>query len=105
MATATDISTVRKYTNADASEYPDADINSAIDDNGGDLYAAAAEVWEWKAAKYSELVDTSESGSSRKNSTLFDNALKQVEYYRDKSEQAAGTDEFARPKTRAIVRT
>lgn len=104
MATATEISTVRKYTNATAEEYPDGDINTAIDDNNGDLYLAAAEVWEWKASKFSELVDTSESGSSRKNAQLYENAIAQAARYKDKSDEQGGTDEFQRPTTRIIQR-
>lgn len=104
MATATEIGTVRRYTNAAADEYSDGEINTAIDDNNGDLYLAAAEIWEWKASKYSELVDTSESGSSRKNGALYDNAIAQAERYKDKSDEEAGTDEYQPPTTRQIQR-
>jgi hypothetical protein len=105
MATAEDILTVRKYTNASVDDYPDGDLNTAIDNNNGDLYLSAADVWDWKAAKYSELVDTSESGSSRRNSSLYDNAIAQANRYRQKSEDQTGkTTDDTRPRTRAIQR-
>ncbi|MEH1098196.1 hypothetical protein [Micromonospora sp. CPCC 205561] len=44
-----------------------------IDDLGMEM--AAAQVWREKAAKYAGLVDVTESGSSRRLSQLYDQAL------------------------------
>ncbi|MFJ6198833.1 hypothetical protein [Micromonospora sp. NPDC092111] len=45
-----------------------------IDDLGIEM--AAATVWKEKAAKYAGLVDVTESGSSRRLSQLYDQALR-----------------------------
>jgi hypothetical protein len=69
------------------------------------LEAAAALGWQKKAARYAELVDVSESGSSRKNSQLHGMALKQWETYTELADEGttaapAGTG----TRVRAIVR-
>lgn len=47
------------------------------------LRSAAAEIWEAKAAAASELVDVTESSSSRRQSQYFDHASKMAARYRD----------------------
>ena len=47
------------------------------------LEDAAAIGWQKKAARYAELVDVTESGSSRKQSQLHAAALKEWETYAD----------------------
>lgn len=66
-----------------AAPYTDAVLGAAIDAAAGDLNAAAQGFWVSKAASYSELVDTSEGGSSRKMSDLAKNALAMVKYFGD----------------------
>lgn len=46
------------------------------------LNGAASAAWASKAAGYATLVDVSESGSSRKLSDLFNNAIKLRDYYK-----------------------
>jgi hypothetical protein len=70
------------------------------------LEAAAADGWEKKAARYAELTDVSESGSSRKNSQLHPMALKMWEKYTELAEEGdagaapAGTGTRVRPIVR-----
>lgn len=56
---------------------------SAILDAAPSAYHAAASIWQEKAGTYAELVNTSESGSSRSNSQLHQNALNMAKHYRD----------------------
>ena len=69
------------------------------------LEAAAALGWEKKAARYAELVDISESGSSRKNSQLRTSALEMHAFWQEK---ASETDPIPGPahgsRTRPIER-
>jgi hypothetical protein len=50
-------------------------IDEMLTATDGDARAAASSYWYAKATDYSEMVDISEAGSSRKNSKLFDNAM------------------------------
>jgi hypothetical protein len=69
------------------------------------LEAAAAKAWVIEAGRLSHLVDVAESGSSRKMSDLYKNALAMAAKYEG---QAASLDVTVtvtdRPRTRAIVR-
>lgn len=65
--------------------------------------AIASDLWRQKAASYAELVDVSESGSTRKLSDLRKNALEMAGYY-DNLVQASIIAVSSRPRTRAIVR-
>lgn len=103
MATSTEIAKVRRMTDAATEDYTDSEINTIIDEQSGDLNLAASEIWEQKAAKYAALVDTSESGSSRKQSALFDKALQMAGFYKGKADEAA-EDLSHRSRTRRIVR-
>ena len=86
------------------STYEDSDLDFYLDEASGDVNDAAARIWREKASNYAELVDITEAGSSRKNSTLYESATKQAEYY----EGATSGDETPAPgtysTTRAIVR-
>lgn len=105
MATAEAIAELRrKISEPDQTTYIDADLSSRIDDAGGDINAVASDIWEDKASQYSEMVDISEAGSSRKNSQLMKNALEQAAHYASKTASAAA-DTADRPRTRAIVRS
>jgi hypothetical protein len=72
------------------------------DDGTFNLNRAASDVWLGKAAQYAELVDVSESGSSRKLSDLHKNALTMAARY-GSDDEAAATG-ARRSRTRAIVR-
>jgi hypothetical protein len=102
------ITRVRGLANATVDMFSDSDLLDVLTDNTDgsgvtDVYLAVAVVWEMKAAKYVELVDVSESGSSRKFSDMAKNALLMASRYRDLSAkvEAAVT---GRPFTVPIVR-
>lgn len=70
-----------------------------VDDNP---VLAAVRVWEEKAAAYAELVDVSDSGSSRKMSQLYDQARKQIVYFSGQNDIA--TSPASGPMARPIER-
>lgn len=81
MATGEQIAELRRKTSEpDETTYNDATLGQMID-GAGSVDEAASEVWQEKASMYSELVDISEAGSSRKNSQLMQNALEMARYY------------------------
>jgi hypothetical protein len=86
MATPTDIARVREYIAEadDSNGWTDPRIGMYIDENTG-LYAAAADIWGVKASAYAALVDVSESGSSRRMSSLHTNAKEREAYYRSRA--------------------
>lgn len=59
-----------------------------IIDNNPDLERAALEGWRVKAAKLSNLVDTTEGNSQKKFSQLLDNALDMIKVYSRSSSSA-----------------
>lgn len=79
------------------------DIASFVNRRDGDLNTAIHDVWMAKAAGFSDLVDVSESGSSRKLSDLAKNAREMAKVYLGYSLDAIAAIE-KRPNTRAIVR-
>ena len=71
------------------------------------LDRAAANIWRDKAALLQPLVDTAESGSSRKNSDLMKNALAMAKDYDARVAAYEATlvvAAAATPRTREIVR-
>lgn len=48
---------------------------------------AASEAWAVKASQFAEVVDVSESGSSRSLGALFDRAQKMSEYYARRADE------------------
>lgn len=83
MATPAEIARLRRLIGEpnDTAPWTDAVLADIID-NADDLDLAALEVWEAKAASAASLVDTAESGSSRRLSQMHDQALKMVAHYR-----------------------
>lgn len=82
MADPIDIARLRRLIGeSDETEWSDV-VLAEIIDGAPDLNTAALEVWESKAAGAASLVDTTESGSSRKMSQLHDQALKMIAYFR-----------------------
>lgn len=72
-------------------------------DGSYNLKAAAAAGWSAKAAKYVELVQMSESGSSRALNQMFDHAVAMAKLY--DSGAGTGTDPAASaPRSTRIVR-
>jgi hypothetical protein len=106
MATAEQIAELRRMVSEplDGSTWTDEVLGTRIDDAQGDLNTVASGVWEEKAATYSEMVDISEAGSSRKNSQLMGNALKMAGFYLDKAESLAPVPGEDVPTTLPIVR-
>lgn len=88
MATQADINTLRRITNElDDTFYTDLTLADYLDANGS-VDAAAAVIWQEKAARASNLVNVSESGSSRSMQQVYQNALDQAKFYSGR----AGTD-------------
>lgn len=106
MATTEDIAALRvKIDEPTSTTYSDEMLDTVLEQADNNLDAAAAELWEGKAARYSRLVNVSESGSSRNMSDLHKNALAMVKLYADRA--GSGDNPVAvtaRPRTRAIVR-
>ncbi len=105
MASAVELSTLRRMTNTTSQDYGDSELEALLEsypipDSSGrlpsesswsaryDLNAAAADIWEWKAAALAPQIDFSDSGSFQ-TSQLYDHALQQARYYRSK--RAAST--------------
>ena len=65
----------------DTDPWTDAVLSDIID-AAADMNAAALAVWEGKAAASAGFVDTTESGSTRRMSQVFDQATKMAAYYR-----------------------
>lgn len=89
--------------------YLDANLLDALTRRDMELEAAAYDVWTWKASDYANLVDVSESGSSRKLSQLYTQALQMAEMYGKRSaiisSEVVSIDTWVRgTRTRAIVR-
>lgn len=90
--------------------YTDSQIQEYIDENtteeGIDYNGTAAQIWEEKAGYFSALVDTSESGSSRKMSDLYKNSIAMAKLYRQKQTDALPVMEavVVRPKVGSITR-
>lgn len=86
MATADEIAEVREYVGepGDANGWTAARIGVYVD-REDDLFLAASAIWSAKAAGYADLVNVSESGSSRSMGQLIDNALKMAKEYAARS--------------------
>jgi len=81
--------------------FSDTEIDNMLTATDGDVRAAASGYWYTKAVSYSEMVDISEAGSSRKNSDLFKNAMALAQQYDDST---ATGDVAVTSTTRRIVR-
>jgi hypothetical protein len=77
-------------------------LSALFDSNGTDLRLTAKSIWEAKAASYVELVNTSESGSSRSMSQKFDHAITMAKTF---GADSSGTDTVINaPRSTKIVR-
>lgn len=106
MATNEQIAELRRMASEpdDTNGYTNEVLNDIIDTNAGDLNVAAASIWQEKASTYSEMVDITEAGSSRKNSQLMSNALSMAAYYRKAAVDLAPVPGTDIPTTTPIVR-
>lgn len=92
---------------AGSTEWPDERMDAlgpgALLPNGTyDLRLYAALIWEAKAADTTELVNVSESGSSRNMSQVFDHAVKMAERFR--APAPTTTNQENRPRSTRISR-
>lgn len=87
MATPEEIAALRAMIGEpnDVEPWTDAALGALIDANDGDLNVSAYTSWTNKAATYSGMVDTTESGSSRRLSQLQEQALKMAAHYQSVS--------------------
>jgi hypothetical protein len=113
VATASEIAYVRELINEpdENGAWSDDRISEFIEQNRNsdgtvNLKLPASDIWGVKAVAFSQLVDVSESGSSRKMSQLFENALKLQKSLKDGAETPPEVvDPLAdRPYSRAITR-
>ena len=80
--------------------FTNAKITDLLAQANDDVNAAVAEGWRIKAAKYADLVDTSEGTSKRAMSDLHTHALRMAATYG----VSEATSTTGRTRTRAIVR-
>lgn len=106
MATADEVSRLRRITDYTGSEpYDDLQLSALIDEFG--MYRLASRMWEERAATLHSYVNISESGSSRQTGDLYDRAMKMAKYYKglaDEEEAETPVDVSRFARTRAIVR-
>jgi hypothetical protein len=107
MATPAQVDQLRRMTNYKATDpYDDTQLSALIDEMGS-LNRVAERMWNEKAAEAAELVNVSESGSSRSLGDAHKNALAMARYYKALADEVdvetpVDTTRFAR--TRAAVR-
>lgn len=83
--------------------FDDVAIDEMLTVTSGDARAAASSFWYGKATEYSEMVDITEAGSSRKMSGLFTNAMALAKQFDDSD--GVNDPEIVTPSTtRRIVR-
>lgn len=83
--------------------FTEEEIQGFLDDNPQSIERAAYEGWRVKAAKLSNLVDTTEGNSQKKFSQLLDNALDMQKVFLRSSEGATeGRTRVGRIKRPAI---
>jgi hypothetical protein len=89
MATVAELARLRDMINEpdDTDGWDDTRMESYISltlnsDGSVNLRAAAGEIWSVKAGELAELVDVTESSSSRRNSQYFDHAKQMAAQYR-----------------------
>lgn len=92
MATAEEIATLRLLIAEEVDELPYSDqvLGERLDASNS-AAGLAREIWTEKAARYAELVNVSESGSSRNLSDLHKNALAMAGYFEASDPNAPGT--------------
>lgn len=105
MATPEQIAKLRQLINEpDSAEWPDERIAVFVD-GSSNLSLAAADAWAVKAGELFLVVDVSESGSSRKLSGAYSNAMKMAAYYRGVGKEEEGADsQVGAPFSIPIVR-
>jgi hypothetical protein len=77
---------------AEDSTYTDTELLVLLASVNDDFNTASIRIWDEKMSVYAELVDTTEAGSSRKNSALYDRAKERRDYF-----ASLGTGDVATP--------
>lgn len=104
------IERIRQLTDA-GTDFSDAELQNVLDRYTNaltgvvDYQLAARDVWAFKAARYSKMMDVTESGSSRKMSDLHKNAIAMMNLYspKDGDTNAPGID--PEPPVRTRIRS
>ena len=92
-ATLSELTRLRLLTgeNTDASDYTDAALSEAIAEQDGDIYAAAASVWRWKAAALaSSPTQFSADGGSYNFQDAYQRCLDEADRCQAMSEKFGG---------------
>lgn len=96
MATAEEIARLRSFTgDPSEEEFSQFQLNGILDAMAGNINRAASEVWGIKAARFSNFVNVTESGSSRNLGDLYKNAMAMKTHY-----DGLGVEGTARGRTR-----
>lgn len=66
---------------ADSTLFSDGEIEDFLTQGAGNIERAAYEGWRVKAARLSNLVDTTEGNSQRKYSQLYTSAMEMIKMY------------------------
>lgn len=102
MASADDIAALRRMVHEPTTAtYSDLVLSARID-AAANINAAAAAIWNEKAARYAELVDVKEGSSSRSLGDLHGQALAMAKSFQEASDATTGGS--GRSRTRAIER-
>ncbi len=107
MATAAEISRLRRMIDEPGTDtYSDSDLSAFIDISDN-IELAASDLWMEKAASLARLVNVSESGSSRSLSDLHKNALLMSSNFSAAGQTEAAAEEAPTSRTRinSIVRS
>lgn len=100
MATEEQIARVRRLTDEPGTEvYSDTDLDVLIEQEGE--AGAIAEIWNEKAARYADMVDTSEAGARRSLSQLHEHAMAMAAKWSEAATTAGGGGS---PRVGRIVR-
>lgn len=106
MATEDQVTEVRENTNEPTSAtWTDAEIVVLVDAFDGSVNLASAAIWKKKAARYADLVNTTEAGARRDLSDLYDRAVKQAAFWQGEEDALTPEPDSGRAKVHVINRT
>jgi hypothetical protein len=79
--TAEDVLNLRRRTGETSTEssYSDGELEQLLVNHGGDIHAAAYDIWSWKAAEAYADIDWSADGGDYKQSVLYERCLQMAE--------------------------
>lgn len=85
-------------------KFSDTEIEAVLTETDGDLNMTAGRLWRAIAAKYHTMTDITEAGSSRKNSLVFEHALKMANIYDPNDPGPDPEPQPSQSRTNAITR-